>query len=244
MKFMDAHVHLKNRNEQVLGVEELLKEMDDEEISKVFLLPENSRLGTNEDMLKRIKGHEDRFIPFAFINPYHEDCVERFRHYVEDCGVKGLKLHPVIDCYPADRGYLLDPLLEVCDKYRLHCIIHCTSEAPNSSPLQFERTAKRWPKVTFQMAHMGGCWLSNDAIKVCGRNENIYLDGSTVSLSAVTRAIKACPDKFLMGTDIPFYHFAIEKLKMELATKELGSEIREKVMGGNMENLIRERGWN
>lgn len=241
MKYMDAHVHLKNRNDEVLDVNALLKEMDSAEIEKVFLMPATSKLEDNEMMLEAIKGHEDRFIPFAFMNPYHPDCVERFRRYVCENGVKGLKLHPVIDAYPADRAYMLDPLLTICDEYHLHCIMHCTSDAPNSSPLQAERTARRWPKVTFQLAHMGGCWLADDAIKVCLRNDNIYLDGSTVSLSAVKRAVKACPDKFLMGTDIPFYHFEMEKLKMRLATDDECT--LDKIMGGNMQALIEERGW-
>lgn len=240
-KFMDSHVHLKNRNEEVLNIEGLLKEMDDADIEKVFLMPANSTIEENERMLEQVKGHEERFIPFAFINPYHEDCVERFTDYVLNRGVKGLKLHPVCDAFPADRAYMLDPLLEICDRYRLHCIIHCTSDAPNSSPLQFERTAKRWPNVTFQMAHMGGCWLSNDAIKVCKRNSNIYLDGSTVSLSAVRRAVSSCPDKFLMGTDIPFYHFEMEKLKMHYATDD--PEVFHKITYKNMEDLITERRW-
>lgn len=241
MKYMDAHVHLKNRNDEILDVNALLKEMDDADIEKVFLMPATSKVLDNEKMLEAVKGMDERFILFAFMNPYHEDCVERFRHYVEDCHVKGLKLHPVSDAYPADRAYLLDPLLEVCNEYHLHCIIHCTSDAPNSSPLQAERTAKRWPNVTFQFAHMGGCWLSDDAIKVCLRNDNIYLDGSTVSLSAVKRAVKACPDKFLMGTDIPFYHFEMEKLKMRLAAEDEAT--LNKIMGGNMRRLIAERGW-
>lgn len=241
MKYMDAHVHLKNRNEEILDVNALLKEMDDADIEKVFLMPATSKVLDNEAMLEAVNGNENRFILFAFMNPYHEDCVERFRHYVQYSHVKGLKLHPVSDAYPADRAYLLDSLLEVCDEYHLHCIIHCTSDAPNSSPLQAERTAKRWPNVTFQLAHMGGCWLSNDAIKVCLRNENIYLDSSTVSLSAVKRAINACPNKLLMGTDIPFYHFEMEKLKMKLATTN--EKTRNMIMGDNMRNLIKERGW-
>ena len=241
MKYMDAHVHLKNRNEEILDVDALLREMDEANIEKVFLMPASSKVVDNERTLKEAQGHDDRFILCALINPYHPDCVERFTRYVRECYVKVLKLHPVCDAYPADRAYLLDPLLEVCDEYKLHCIIHCTSDAPNSSPLQFERTARRWPNVTFQMAHMGGCWLSNDAIKVCLRNDNIYLDTSTVSLSAVKRAVKACPDKVLMGTDIPFYHFEIEKLKMHLATDD--PIILEKIMGENMRKLIKERGW-
>lgn len=241
MKFMDSHVHFKNRNDKVVDVQSLLKEMDDAEIEKVFLLPATSKLRDNEDMLIQTAGFDERFIRFAFMNPYHSDCVERFRFYIERYGVKGPKLHPVLDAYPADRAYMLDPLLEVCNEFKLHCIIHCTSDAPNSSPLQFERTAQRWPNVTFQMAHMGGCWLSNDAIKVCKRNNNIYLDSSTVSLSAVIRAVQQCPDKLLMGTDIPFYHFEIEKLKMRLATED--TVILEKIMGGNMQSLIQERGW-
>lgn len=240
MKYMDSHVHLKNRNNEILGVDGILKEMDECEIERVFIFPATSKPEDNDKMFEEIKGHEDRLIPFAFINPYHPDCVERFRYYITEKGCKGLKLHPVSDAFPADRGYLLDPLLEVCDEYHLHCIIHCTSDAPNSSPLQFERTARRWPNVTFQMAHMGGCWLSNDAIKVCLRNDNVYLDTSTVSLSAVKRAVKACPDKVLMATDVPFYHFKIEETKMRLATDD--PVVLDKIMGGNMRALIKERG--
>lgn len=240
MGYMDAHVHYKNRNWEPRDINVLLKEMDECGIEKVFLLPATSSVMENEKTIAAAKGHEDRCIVFAFMSPYQEDCVERFRDYVENHNVRGLKLHPVGDAFPCDRAYLLDPLLAICDEYHLHCIVHCTSEAPNCSPLQLERTARRWPNVTFQMAHMGGCWLSNDAIKVALRNDNIYLDTSTVSLSAVKRAVKACPDKVLMSTDIPFYAFELEKLKMTLATDD--EEVLEKIMGGNMRALIEERG--
>lgn len=240
MRYMDAHVHYKNRNWEPRDINTLLREMDECEIEKVFLLPATSSVEDNEKTIEAAKDHLDRFIVLAFMSPYHEDCVERFRDYVEHRNVKGLKLHPVGDAFPADRGYLLDPLLQICDEHHLHCLMHCTSDAPNSSPLQMERTCKRWPNVTFQMAHMGGCWLSNDAIKVCQRNNNIWLDTSTASLSAVKRAVKACPDRVLMATDVPFYDFRMEKLKMQLATDD--EAVREKIMGGNMRALIEERG--
>ena len=240
MVIMDAHVHLKNRNQELLDVPALLKEMDDANVSKVFLFPGTSFRDATDKMLDQIAGHEDRFIPFAFLDPHVEGITDELERLITKRGVKGLKLHPVKDAFPADRGYLLDPLLEIIDKYHLHVIMHCTSDAPNSSPLQFERTAKRWPNVTFQMAHMGGCWLSDDAIMVALRNNNIYLETSTVSITAVKRAIAACPEKVLMGTDVPFYKFELEQLKMRLATDD--SKVFEMVMGGNMAQLIEKRG--
>ena len=38
MKFMDAHVHLKDRNDEVLDVDALLQEMDASDIERVFLI--------------------------------------------------------------------------------------------------------------------------------------------------------------------------------------------------------------
>ena len=43
-----------------------------------------------------------------------------------------------------------------------------------------------------------------------------------------------------MGTDVPFYHFEMEKLKMKLAVSD--PVIFEKVTYGNMRDLIAERG--
>ena len=43
MKFMDAHVHLKDRNDEVLDVDALLQEMDASDIERVFLMPADSR---------------------------------------------------------------------------------------------------------------------------------------------------------------------------------------------------------
>ena len=56
MKFMDAHVHLKNRNDEVLDVDALLKEMDASDIERVFLMPADSRRSENERMLKEAQG--------------------------------------------------------------------------------------------------------------------------------------------------------------------------------------------
>lgn len=239
MKVNDAHVHLFNRNAQLLDAAHLLAEMDAAGVDKIFVMARNSHPGVNEALAEDIAPYRQRMIPFAFINPWEEDAVRHFADCVEKLGMRGLKLHPVTDAFPADRFYLLDPLMEIADTYGLHTIIHCTSEAPYSSPLMVERLAQRWPRATIQMAHMGACWNTNEGIEVCKNNPNIYLDGATVSLTGVQRGIAACPDKFLMGSDTPFYHFALEKMKIELATQD--EAVRKKVLYENMERLIAER---
>ena len=242
MGFMDAHVHLGTRYTSDLGVSTILEEMDKQGIEKVFCMAiDSAPEDCNEKVMEAISGHEDRLIPFCWVNPWDAKALDKLKYGIEQMGMKGLKIHPVQDGFPADRAYLLDPLFEVIDHYGLHAIVHCTSDAPYSSPLQLEKTAKRWPNVTIQMAHMGGCWLSNEAIRVALRNDNIYLDSATVSLSAVTRAAKALPDRLLMATDVPFYAFEMEKLKMKLVAQD-DTELFEKISYKNMARLIAERG--
>lgn len=241
MKRMDAHVHLGNRNGKRMSTKDLMDEMDRSQIEKSFVFAMTSKRGLNQQLYEDTKNHRERLIPFAYINPWHEDAREQLIHCVKDFGFRGLKLHPVTDGFPGDSACLLDPLLEVCDQYNMHVIIHCTSEAPYSSPLQVEKTAQRWPGVSVQMAHMGGCWLANEAITIALRNSNIYLDSATVSASAVTRAALRCGDKLLMGTDIPFYYFEMETLKMQLAA-DGDEDLLDRVSGGNMAGIIEERG--
>jgi len=224
-----------------MSAEDLLNEMDRCQIEKAFVFAMTSKQGLNQQLFEDIRGHRERLIPFAYINPRHEDAREQLIRCVKDFGFRGLKLHPVTDEFPGDNAGLLDPLLEICDKYNMHVIIHCTSEAPYSSPQQVEKTAQRWPGVSIQMAHMGGCWLSNEAIAIALRNANIYLDSATVSATAVTRAAQRCGDKLLMGTDIPFYYFEMETLKMELVAGGDG-ELLGRISGGNMARIIEERG--
>lgn len=223
-----------------MSAEDLLAEMDRNQITKAFVFAMTSQRGLNKKLYEDIKNHRDRLIPFAYINPWHADAREQLIECVTCYGFRGLKLHPVTDGFASDRSDLLDPLLAICDQYHMHVIIHCTSEAPFSSPLQVEKMARRWPGVTVQMAHMGGCWLANEAITVAGRNDNIYLDSATVSASAVTRAAHSCGDKLLMATDIPFYYFEMEVLKMQLAA-DGDEELLDKISGGNMAGIIRER---
>ncbi|MBA7508092.1 hypothetical protein ES705_00012 [subsurface metagenome] len=151
------------------------------------------------------KKYPDRIISFAWVNPRHPDAVNLFKHGVEDLELKGLKLHGFWHQTPYSSHVMLDPLIEICDKYNLPVILHTEGGNAFTTPLHAEELAKRWPKVNFVMSHGGMWWSAREALLVAKRTANLYFDNAaseTVMVSIWVEEIGA--NRVVMGSDWPW----------------------------------------
>ena len=147
-----------------------------------------------------------------------------------------MKLHPTLCGFRLSDHKLCDPLFEVSQAYNAVIIAHGTADL-YCCPLEFDRMAKRFPKVPLLMAHCGFFWEWELAIEVAKENENLYLETSRVPGFETSKIIeKLGASKVIWGTDGPFcdYEFEFNKIKRYAASEH----DFDMMMGGNIASLL------
>ena len=94
---------------------------------------------------------------------------------------------------------LVNPIFEIAQAYDAVVIVHGSADLYNC-PLEFDRMARRFPKVPLIMAHCGFFWEWELAIEVAMENDNLYLETSRVPGFETSKVIqKLGGDKVIMG---------------------------------------------
>ncbi|WP_255171496.1 amidohydrolase family protein [Natrononativus amylolyticus] len=81
----------------------------------------------NEELAAAIEDHEDRFIPFATIDPTFPGWRKDLRESVEELGMKGVRLFPAYHDYDIDDDAVVE-LLEACADYDVPAMFVATLE--------------------------------------------------------------------------------------------------------------------
>jgi len=184
------------------------------------------------------KKYPDRIISFAWINARKPDAISEFKYCVEKLGIKGLKLHGWWHQFSYCDHILLDPLLEICNKYNLPVLAHAMGDNPLTSPLQLEEMAKSFPNVTFIMSHAGGVWLYDDALLAVKRTKNIIIDTTAMQGYWITKIVQEIgPERVAMGSDYPWNYLESTLKAIEVAVSDPKS--REWVMGRTAARILR-----
>jgi hypothetical protein len=126
----------------------------------------------------------------------------------------GLKLHPWIQGYYGGADFLA-PLLELCQSYAVPVIFH-TGSPPYAQSFHVWVQARRFPKVTFILGHMGLNYQWRDALEVGKICPNTLFDTSGISYAfAIRRIIRELgPQRIVFGSDNPFLFPDIELQKV------------------------------
>ena len=115
-------------------------------------------------------------------------------------------------------------------------IVHGSADLYNC-PLEFDRMARRFPKVPLIMAHCGFFWEWELAIELALENDNLYLETSRVpgmeSEQVITRLGAS---KVIWGTDGPFCDYEFEYNKVKRYAKS--EQDFDRIMGGNIADLL------
>ena len=122
--------------------------------------------------------------------------------------------------------------------------------------LVFAGVPERYPRISWALTHMGGalpylaerCDRGYEAFADCRRNiskppteyfKQFYYDTVNFNPDAIEFAIKfAGPDHILAGSDYPHQIGSIPKMLASLATINVTSEQRERILGGNAARLL------
>lgn len=232
---IDGHVHIGIRIGAKQTVEELLEVMDADGVDKsiVFNFVE---VIDNDYIARAMKKYPDRIIGFATINPWLKDAKEELVRCLDELGLKGLKMHPTLHGYNFSNHLLIDPLIEICQKFKVPIVGHGAGDV-FSHPFEYEEMARTFPEVRFVVAHMGFIWASIPAFLAAQRNANVFLDTTAAPMGEIRHAVEqAGAEKVLMGTDSPFQSAALEIQKINRAVEDKNKCAL--IHGGNWARLL------
>jgi predicted TIM-barrel fold metal-dependent hydrolase len=232
---IDAHIHYGTnpaiakhltvpylRYDDPEGVERCL---DHYGIDRAVLLPPDRMLNpprdvtyhqANEAVARAAERLGNRIIGAMRINPLFgpEEVGEEIRYFVEERGLRGIKLYPRADFYSSGDLGVMAPVMESAERYDIPVLFH-SGHAPRDLPSLQAYTAKHYPKVRVIIAHIGLHEFLWEAIIAAKELGNVYVDMSQAwpfDIKAFVREVGA--QKMLYGSDAPFQSPKVEQLKI------------------------------
>lgn len=173
MKIIDAHLHCSGREDSA-GV---LRALDEAGIEKGVLLAPFLSPGyglgdaaslrrANAYLARLVRGHEDRLIGFAVVDPRDDHAAQDLRHAVEGLGLRGVKMVPT-GWYPFEERARC--VYKVASSLRLPVLFHSGIFIDGRSgrfcrPVYFE-ALRDHPGARVTLAHMGWPW-TDEALAV------------------------------------------------------------------------------
>lgn len=242
MKIIDAHIHLGEWDNpgffgRSLSLADLIRSYKEWGISGGLVMPTDQ--ANNCETLRQFRDTEIEFKVLPWIKPGDEQVVDFCRENVKE--IAGLKFHPSLDktritedSYKMAIEFALDNDLPIA--------VHCgrwEEIAGSRFPLEI---AKRYPKLTVVLSHMGGdtpglALKTIETVKA-ERLDNVYLDTAGFrEFWVIERGIKEIgAQRFLFASDFPLGHpmGAISTIKhLEIERKE-----KKMILGENTEKLF------
>lgn len=168
---IDAHLHCTGRERSA----DVLRSLDDARVDLAVLLAPflsdgfslddaSSLRRANAHLGRLVRGHADRLVGFAVIDPRDPDAADDLRHAVENLGLRGVKMVPT-GWYPYDDR--VQPVFAVASELRLPVLFHSGIFIDGRSgrfcrPSFFE-ALRDHPGARVALAHLGWPW-SDEAI--------------------------------------------------------------------------------
>lgn len=229
---IDAHVHIGPEGSE-LSARQLMERMEQNGIEKALVFPFLGGSFTNDAVESAMEQYPDKIIGICAVNPFDEDAPAKLERCFKK-GFRGLKLHPFLHGLNLS-SHLNDGLFELVQEYKGIVIAHGTADLYNC-PLEFDRMARRFPKVPLIMAHSGYFWEWEQAVELAAENPNLFLETSRVPEYETGKILEgAGPGKVIWGSDSPYCGLEQEISKMRRVLKQ-GEE--EAVLGGTIERLL------
>lgn len=240
MKIIDAHVHFGIPGRPAFGnaaaytTDALLRNMDRAgiDMSLVMAIP---HVYDNDYVLRQAKSHEDRLIPWAYVDPWHHPHPEVSIRQIAEQGFKGIKMRAIGLRYHLSDHVLLDPIVASCRENGLIVSLH-TGDDASCTPLMVKEMATTFPDVQFVLIHGGFRMLIEDAIRVAKECPNVTIDQTAGSCWQLRRAVDELgPDRIIYGSDSPFMDTRVELKRFRTVITD--PHALELALGGNAMRL-------
>ena len=157
---------------------------------------------------------DDMLVPFGAMHPDVEDKAGEVRRLREN-GIKGIKLHPMMNSFYPDDPRMLEVYEEMGDDMVLE--IHSgrlphtgEGETVFSPPERVMNVVRQFPRLKVIALHLGGFYMLDEAERELIGRENVLIDTTwpptlrevaAPTLAAIIN--KHGPDKVCFGTDYP-----------------------------------------
>ncbi|MDP9365034.1 MAG: amidohydrolase family protein [Chloroflexota bacterium] len=204
----------------------LIATLDHYGIAQVLLLPPDRVLNpprdfdfreANEAVARAAARYPDRIRGAMRLNPlFGEEFVwETVRYFVEERGLRGIKLVARADFYNPASLKVMGPVYEAAGHYGIAVLFHSGHPSRDLPSLQ-AHGAKHYPQTKVVLAHMGLHDYLQEAIIACKEVPNVYADMSQAwpyDIKAFVSAVGA--EKLMYGSDAPFQSPLVERVKVE-----------------------------
>ena len=161
----------------------------------------------------------DRLLAFGSLHPDSEDLAGDLRH-LRALGLRGVKLHPHYQGFPADDAHLY-PLYDAVFGCGLPLCLHAGLDPgfPGSDFSDVRRiatVAEDFPHGRIIAAHLGGFEQLRDVFEQLAGRPNVWMDTSYAAERTppqdIRRLVRAHgATQFFFGTDAPWADFAVSR---------------------------------
>ncbi|WP_314146630.1 amidohydrolase family protein [uncultured Leifsonia sp.] len=219
---IDVHAHVGKTVANNIGqsVEQMLRRMDEGGLTQALLSPaaadrqvdglrDTQRM--NDTVAEAVRDHSDRFPGgFGLVEPRHEEhAVTETIRIVDELGLLGIAVHPMLEGYYLDTPLRVEPIFEVLDDRRSFCLMHCSPDpGSGESPAAVRAVVSKYRNVTTFLGH---AFLTEkqlkEAAELVREFDHVYFDVAYQSDPKLTERLvsEVGSDRVVFGTDQPFY---------------------------------------
>jgi len=151
-----------------------------------------------------------RIYGYVGVNANHPtaDSIAELGKYVSHPGMKGVKLHPDFQQYPAN-GERYEPIWEWANERGCVVLSHTWKGSPFSDPGLFRDLAGKYANTRIIMGHSGGTTFegADQCIELAKEHPHVFLDltGSLMYEGLIEHMVEQLgAERILFGTDLPF----------------------------------------
>jgi len=243
---IDAHVRLGRGREVELTVEQLLSTMDELGVDRAMVAPDERATAVDNragnEVTTAAAAASDRLVAYAVANPWRGAAALDDLARARDAGARALAVDSVLQGFDLLDG-LLDPLLEFARDAGWFVYVR-TGTPPTALPLPLASLARRHPDLAFVMGRSGATDFWIDAAPALRHARNLFGDTVYAPWDTVLTEFANDPDigpsRLVFSTDAPY---TVPRAELKRITDwPISAEDRAAVLGGTLENLLREGG--
>ncbi len=195
----------------------------------------------NDLVAEFVRRAPDRFIPVAFVTPHYPDeMVPELERCFDQLGAKYIKIYPhYVRVSQEDPVYY--PIFEFASDRGLAVMSHAWHYFdPDSVSIlkRYEELLKRFPKVTWVIAH-GGSGSRRQIVEAAHELPDIYLETcGSIRLGATDYVVERVgAERVLFGSDMPLLDNSQALAKIVMS--DVSEEGKRKILGLNAKRLLK-----
>jgi predicted TIM-barrel fold metal-dependent hydrolase len=204
-------------------------------VEKAIVFP-NPNAGDKYPQMNNYKAECARKLPhlligFGRVDPRREDAIGELERIRNTLRLKGLKLHPFVECFRPDHPFFKKFFKKV-NELKLPILFHTGDGF--SSPGLITGIAKKYHELPIVFGHLREGSIT--AMKQC---PNVYVETSASLPDLIELAVDTDEDRILFGSDIPYLRYPAQIALVEAA--RISERAKRKVLHDNFQRLFKER---